>query len=147
MSNEQMIDIKGPLIGEIEVPGDKSMTHRAIMLASLATGQSTIYKPLLGEDCLRTIEIFKLLGVNIELEEKIIVDSPGYNKFKTPHQTLYTGNSGTTTRLLAGLLSGLNLNCVLSGDASIGKRPMDRVMKPLRLMGLILQASMIILHH
>lgn len=136
MSNEQMIDIKGPLIGEIEVPGDKSMTHRAIMLASLATGQSTIYKPLLGEDCLRTIEIFKLLGVNIQLaEEKIIVDSPGYNKFKTPHQTLYTGNSGTTTRLLAGLLSGLNLNCVLSGDASIGKRPMDRVMKPLRLMG------------
>ena len=103
----------------------------------------------MGEDCLRTIEIFKLLGVNIELaqEEKIIVDSPGYNKFKTPHQTLYTGNSGTTTRLLAGLLSGLNLNCVLSGDASIGKRPMDRVMKPLRLMGLILQASMIILHH
>ena len=66
------------------------MTHRAIMLASLATGQSTIYKPLLGEDCLRTIEIFKLLGVNIELaEEKIIVDSPGYNKFKTPSNTIY----------------------------------------------------------
>ncbi|NWK85376.1 3-phosphoshikimate 1-carboxyvinyltransferase [Staphylococcus sp. GSSP0090] len=133
MSNSKLIEINGPLVGEIEVPGDKSMTHRAIMLGSLATGKSTIYKPLLGEDCLRTVEIFKLLGVQIEVnEDKIEINSPGYKHFKTPHQVLYTGNSGTTTRLVAGLLCGLGLETVLSGDESIGKRPMDRIMKPLR---------------
>lgn len=132
MSITQTIDINGPLTGNIEVPGDKSSTHRAIMLASLATGQTTIYKPLLGEDCKRTMAIFELLGVTItEEEDRIIVDSPGYQNFKTPHQVLYTGNSGTTTRLLAGLLSGVGLESVLSGDVSIGKRPMDRVLKPL----------------
>ena len=132
MSITQTIDINGPLTGNIEVPGDKSITHRAIMLASLATGQTTIYKPLLGEDCKRTMAIFELLGVTItEEEDRIIVDSPGYQNFKTPHQVLYTGNSGTTTRLLAGLLSGVGLESVLSGDVSIGKRPMDRVLKPL----------------
>ncbi|PNZ70207.1 3-phosphoshikimate 1-carboxyvinyltransferase [Staphylococcus croceilyticus] len=136
MANEQIIDIHGPLKGEIEVPGDKSMTHRAIMLSSLAKGKSVIHKPLLGEDCQRTAEIFKLLGVDITItDDKIVVDSPGYENFKTPHQTLYTGNSGTTTRLLAGLLSGLGIECVLSGDKSIGTRPMNRVLKPLRLMG------------
>lgn len=136
MANEQTIDIHGPLKGEIEVPGDKSMTHRAIMLSSLAKGKSVIHKPLLGEDCQRTAEIFKLLGVDITItDDKIIVDSPGYENFKTPHQTLYTGNSGTTTRLLAGLLSGLDIECVLSGDKSIGTRPMNRVLKPLHLMG------------
>ncbi|PNZ31435.1 3-phosphoshikimate 1-carboxyvinyltransferase [Staphylococcus petrasii] len=136
MANEQIIDIHGPLKGEIEVPGDKSMTHRAIMLSSLAKGKTVIHKPLLGEDCQRTAEIFKLLGVDITItDDKIIVDSPGYENFKTPHQTLYTGNSGTTTRLLAGLLSGLGIECVLSGDKSIGTRPMNRVLKPLRLMG------------
>lgn len=129
------IDIKGPLIGDIEVPGDKSMTHRAIILSSLASGKSTIYKPLLGEDCIRTVEIFRLLGVEIDiLEDKIEINSPGYKFFQTPHQVLYTGNSGTTTRLVAGLLCGLGIEAVLSGDASIGKRPMDRIMKPLTLM-------------
>ncbi|WP_436859984.1 3-phosphoshikimate 1-carboxyvinyltransferase [Staphylococcus caeli] len=132
MVNSKTIDIHGPLIGEIEVPGDKSMTHRAIMLGSLATGKSTIYKPLLGEDCLRTVEIFRLLGVQIQVhEDKIEIDSPGYKHFQTPHQVLYTGNSGTTTRLVAGLLCGLGIETVLSGDESIGKRPMDRIMKPL----------------
>ncbi|UVI86299.1 3-phosphoshikimate 1-carboxyvinyltransferase [Staphylococcus aureus] len=135
MVNEQIIDISGPLKGEIEVPGDKSMTHRAIMLASLAEGVSTIYKPLLGEDCRRTMDIFRLLGVEIkEDDEKLVVTSPGYQSFNTPHQVLYTGNSGTTTRLLAGLLSGLGIESVLSGDISIGKRPMDRVLRPLKLM-------------
>ncbi|MFL0467811.1 3-phosphoshikimate 1-carboxyvinyltransferase [Staphylococcus cohnii] len=129
------IDIKGPLIGDIEVPGDKSMTHRAIILSSLASGKSTIYKPLLGEDCIRTVEIFRLLGVEIDiLEDKIEINSPGYKFFQTPHQVLYTGNSGTTTRLVGGLLCGLGIETVLSGDASIGKRPMDRIMKPLTLM-------------
>lgn len=135
LTNSKTIDINGPLIGEIEVPGDKSMTHRAIMLGSLAPGSSTIYKPLLGEDCLNTVEIFQQLGVEITVgEDKIEINSPGYKHFKTPHQVLYTGNSGTTTRLVAGLLSGLGIETVISGDESIGKRPMDRIMKPLSLM-------------
>lgn len=80
MVNEQIIDISGPLKGEIEVPGDKSMTHRAIMLASLAEGVSTIYKPLLGEDCRRTMDIFRLLGVEIkEDDEKLVVTSQDIN--------------------------------------------------------------------
>lgn len=104
MNNSEIININGPFKGEIEVPGDKSMTHRAIMLASLAKGISTIYEPLMGEDCRRTMDIFKLLGVTIEEQDNsIIINSPGYQNFITPHQVLYTGNSGTTTRLLAGL--------------------------------------------
>ena len=73
MTTSQTIDIHGPLKGEIEVPGDKSMTHRAIMLSSLAKGKSIIEQPLLGEDCLRTIEIFKLLGVEIEIENIVLL--------------------------------------------------------------------------
>ncbi|RXK19276.1 3-phosphoshikimate 1-carboxyvinyltransferase [Macrococcus sp. DPC7161] len=133
MKNNQCL---GPLIGTISVPGDKSITHRAVMMTSLATGQAKITKPLLGEDCMRTIEIFKQLGVQIEIDTNgdVQVDSKGYQNFIEPHQTLYTGNSGTTTRLLAGLLSGLPMLTVLSGDASIGKRPMDRVITPLKQM-------------
>lgn len=135
MTNSETIAINGPLTGEIEVPGDKSMTHRAIILASLATGNSQINKPLLGEDCLRTVEIFRLLGVDIAVsDDKIDINSPGYQHFNTPHQVLYTGNSGTTTRLVAGLLCGLGIESVLSGDESIGKRPMDRILKPLTAM-------------
>lgn len=131
----EKIMINGPLIGEVSVPGDKSMTHRAIMLASLAQGRSVIHQPLLGEDCLRTAKIFEKLGVKMDItDEAMTIDSPGYAHFQTPHQTLYTGNSGTTTRLMAGLLGGLGIQSVLSGDASIGKRPMDRVLKPLRQM-------------
>lgn len=136
LSNKEIIDVNGPLIGEIEVPGDKSMTHRGIILGSLASGTSHIYKPLLGEDCLRTVEIFRHLGVEITVSDEIItIHSPGYKNFVTPHQVLYTGNSGTTTRLVAGLLCGLGIESVISGDASIGKRPMDRIMKPLKKMG------------
>lgn len=131
----EKIAINGPLKGDVTVPGDKSMTHRAIMLASLAQGRSVIYRPLLGEDCLRTAKIFELLGVKMEItDDAIYIDSPGYAHFQTPHQTLYTGNSGTTTRLMAGLLGGLGIQSVLSGDASIGKRPMDRILQPLRQM-------------
>ncbi|MBI5975360.1 3-phosphoshikimate 1-carboxyvinyltransferase [Staphylococcus canis] len=135
------IQYRHPLTGETTIPGDKSMTHRAIMLSSLAKGRSTIYNPLLGEDCLRTAKIFEMLGVDIDIyDDKIKIDSPGYSNFKTPHQTLYTGNSGTTTRLMAGLLGGLGIQSVISGDASIGRRPMDRIIKPLREMNVDISA-------
>lgn len=132
----ETISIQGPLKGHVTIPGDKSMTHRAIMLASLAQGTSIINKPLLGEDCLRTAEIFQSLGVSMQFkEEQLQITSPGFKHFKTPHQALYTGNSGTTTRLMAGLLGGLGIESVLSGDNSIGKRPMNRVIEPLQQMG------------
>ena len=115
MNNSEIININGPFKVNRSTR-DKSMTHRAIMLASLAKGISTIYEPLMGEDCRRTMDIFKLLGVTIEEQDNsIIINSPGYQNFITPHQVLYTGNSGTTTRLLAGLLSGLGIESVLSG--------------------------------
>lgn len=126
----------GPLTGEISVPGDKSITHRAIMLASLSKGKTVISKPLLGDDCISTINIFRKLGVQISIEEdNVIVDSPGYEQFHEPDEILYTGNSGTTTRLLCGLLAGLPFKTILDGDASIAQRPMGRVIEPLRQMG------------
>lgn len=126
----------GPLTGEVSVPGDKSITHRAIMLASLSKGKTVISKPLLGEDCVSTINIFRKLGVQISIEEdNVTVDSPGYEQFREPAEILYTGNSGTTTRLLCGLLAGLPFKTILDGDASIGQRPMGRVIEPLREMG------------
>lgn len=106
------------------------------MLASLNKGKTMISKPLLGEDCISTINIFRKLGVNISIEEhSVTVDSPGYEQFREPDEILYTGNSGTTTRLLCGLLAGLPFKTVLDGDASIRQRPMGRVIEPLRQMG------------
>lgn len=126
----------GPLTGEVSVPGDKSITHRAIMLASLSKGKTVISKPLLGDDCISTVNIFRKLGVNFSIEEhSVTVDSPGYDQFREPTEILYTGNSGTTTRLLCGLLAGLPFKTVLDGDASIRQRPMGRVIEPLGQMG------------
>lgn len=126
------------LTGEIKVPGDKSITHRAIILGSLSEGKMKIIDPLLGEDCLSTINIFRKLGVDIrvnEVNKEIIINAQGYRNFVEPTQVLDTGNSGTTTRLLSGVLAGLPFMSVMSGDDSIAKRPMDRVIEPLRLMG------------
>lgn len=132
-----MVKSKG-LTGEIKVPGDKSITHRAIILGSLSEGKMKIIDPLLGEDCLSTINIFRKLGVDIrvnEVNKEIIINAQGYRNFVEPTQVLDTGNSGTTTRLLSGVLAGLPFMSVMSGDDSIAKRPMDRVIEPLRLMG------------
>lgn len=138
------INLTGPLTGQTQVPGDKSMTHRAVIFSSLAAGRSTIEGALLGEDCMRTVDIFRQLGVTIERTgTTLTVDSPGFAQFTEPSQVLYTGNSGTTTRLLAGLLSGLPFRTVLSGDASIGRRPMKRVIDPLKEMNAHIAGS----HH
>ncbi|MGK0554547.1 3-phosphoshikimate 1-carboxyvinyltransferase [Macrococcus capreoli] len=132
------------LIGEITVPGDKSITHRAIILGSLSTGSMRIIDPLLGEDCMRTINIFRKLGVSIRIDDArhyITIESKGYRKFTEPTQVLDTGNSGTTTRLLSGVLAGLPFMTVMSGDDSIAKRPMDRVIQPLQAMGIDIKGS------
>jgi len=136
------IKLTGPLQGSTSVPGDKSITHRAIILSSLAQGTSAIRRPLLGEDCLSTIDVFRRLGVAITVsDEQVTVTSEGFKNFKEPVQVLYTGNSGTTTRLLAGVMSGMPFRTILAGDASIGRRPMERIIDPLTAMGVRITGS------
>ena len=126
----------GSANGEITVPGDKSVSHRAVMFNSLAKGTAHITGFLKGADCLSTIECFKALGVEIEMSEDMItVHGNGLHGLREPQKMLYTGNSGTTTRLLCGILSGQDFNSSLTGDKSIEKRPMKRVTEPLSLMG------------
>lgn len=122
--------------GEIKVPGDKSISHRSIMLGSLAEGKTEINGFLPGADCLATIDCFRKMGIRIDTNgENVTVFGNGLYGLKAPDETLYTGNSGTTTRLLCGILSGQDFDSVITGDNSIQKRPMGRVVKPLSLMG------------
>lgn len=124
------------LQGTITVPGDKSISHRSVMFGAIAEGQTTVKGFLLGEDCLSTIDCFRKLGVQIEVNgTNVTINSPGMDAWVEPKEVLYTGNSGTTTRLMLGILAGTKLHTVMTGDASIGKRPMRRVADPLRLMG------------
>lgn len=126
----------GALIGRIAVPGDKSMSHRAVIFGALAEGQTQIYNFLFSDDCLKTVEAFKKLGANIQLKnDYIIVDSEGYKSFQEPNSLIDLGNSGTTARLLLGLLSALPVSVTLTGDKSLQKRPMKRVIDPLSQMG------------
>lgn len=133
----KVLDYKKPrLEGTITVPGDKSISHRAVMFGSIAKGKTTISGFLPGEDCLSTIDCFRKLGVDIRVDgSNVEIDSPGIGGWQEPKEVLYTGNSGTTTRLMLGILAGTNFHSVITGDASIGKRPMDRVTNPLKQMG------------
>ena len=121
--------------GDITVPGDKSISHRGVMLGALADGTTTIDGFLMGADCLSTIDCFRKMGIDIEVGERVVVHGKGLKGLKKPSDMLYTGNSGTTTRLLCGILSGQDFDTRISGDASICKRPMKRVTVPLREMG------------
>ncbi len=124
------------LNGTIQVPGDKSISHRSVMFGAIAKGTTTVDGFLLGEDCLSTIDCFKKLGVQITVNgTDVEIHSEGIEGWNEPSEVLYTGNSGTTTRLMLGILSGTKLHSIMTGDASIGKRPMRRVVDPLRLMG------------
>ena len=124
------------LRGTIDVAPDKSISHRSVMIGSIAKGKTSIQNFLMGEDCLSTIDCFRKMGVPIAIDgNSVTVTGQGLNGLKKPEELLYTGNSGTTTRLLCGLLSAQRFQSVLDGDASIRKRPMDRVINPLRQMG------------
>lgn len=124
------------LRGCLTVPGDKSISHRAVMLGALADGGTRITGFLTGEDCLSTIGCFRKMGVPIDLrEQEVIVHGVGLHGLREPNGPLYTGNSGTTTRLLSGILAAQPFPVSLSGDASIEKRPMGRIITPLREMG------------
>ncbi|MEJ8778124.1 3-phosphoshikimate 1-carboxyvinyltransferase [Pseudogracilibacillus sp. ICA-222130] len=136
MGNIQLKRATTPLQGEVYIPGDKSISHRAIMFASLAEGKTEITNFLDGEDCLHTIEIFKKFGVQIEQSgTKVIVQSKGVKNFEEPKEPLYFGNSGTTARLLLGLFSGIPYFTTMHGDRYLTVRPMDRVVHPLIKMG------------
>lgn len=124
------------LRGTIAVPGDKSISHRSIMFGALAEGVTTVTNFLPGADCLSTISCFKQLGVNIEQDGKQVrIEGKGFNGLTEPREVLDVGNSGTTIRLMLGILAGQNFSAVLAGDSSIAKRPMTRVVNPLREMG------------
>ncbi len=126
---------------EIEVPGDKSISHRAIMLGSLAAGKSTVSNLSLSRDNLATVAAFRKLGVNIKKHNlndsgrNFIINGVGLNGLKEPETIINTANSGTLTRLLAGILAGNDFFSVLSGDKYLNSRPMKRIIEPLSLMG------------
>ena len=124
------------LRGELTVPGDKSISHRSVMFGSIAKGVTEITGFLQGADCLSTIGCFSAMGVEIRNSGKrVTVHGRGLRGLCQPGHMLDCGNSGTTTRLISGILSGQNFPVTLTGDASIRKRPMKRIMEPLQMMG------------
>ena len=130
------IKAMGALKGEVQIPGDKSISHRAVMLGSIARGTTEISHFLNGADCLSTIHCFQKMGIEIEQsKDLVLVHGRGLRGLKAPRGILDTGNSGTTTRLICGILSGQNFSSVLSGDDSLNSRPMKRIMDPLNQMG------------
>lgn len=136
LTNSKTLDYVQPsLKGTIRIPGDKSVSHRSIMFGAIAEGTTTVEGFLQSDDCLSTIDCFQKLGVKISIEgEKVTIKSDGIMNWKEPDEILYTGNSGTTTRLMLGILAGSSVSSVLIGDESIQKRPMRRVTDPLKQM-------------
>lgn len=129
------------LKGDITIPADKSISHRAVMFSSLAKGITTIENFSQGADCLSTLEVFKNLGIDaqIKTEKTLIINSK--LGLSAPINYLYCGNSGTTMRLMSGILAGQNFDSVLTGDESLSKRTMTRVIDPLRLMGAKIESN------
>ncbi len=125
-----------PLRGEISVPGDKSISHRAVMFGAISEGTTEVTNFLQGADCLSTISCFRSMGIEIKnTPERILVHGKGLHGLSAPSAVLDCGNSGTTTRLISGILAGQNFSSTLTGDASIQKRPMGRIINPLTQMG------------
>lgn len=136
MSKVLVEGVQKNLKGEITVPGDKSISHRAIILGSIAYGITEIDNFLMGEDCIATINCFKKMGIDIEHKgSKVIVNGKGLHGLKEPNNILDAKNSGTTTRLISGLLSGQPFKSTITGDDSLKKRPMKRIIDPLSKMG------------
>lgn len=124
------------LNGSIRVPGDKSISHRSIIFGSLAEGETKVYDILRGEDVLSTMQVFRDLGVDIEDKDGVVtIQGVGLNGLKAPQNALDMGNSGTSIRLISGVLAGADFAVEMFGDDSLSKRPMDRVTLPLKKMG------------
>ncbi len=138
LSNKNMdiiVNKTNPLKGQITIPADKSITHRAFMFSALTKGKMKVSNYSKGADCLSTLQIIKHLGCNVEYidDNNLIIDST--NAIKAPDINLNCGNSGTTVRLISGILASQNFNSKLFGDESLSKRPMKRIITPLELMG------------
>lgn len=133
----------GALSGDIRVPGDKSMSHRSIMLGSLAEGTTRVSGFLEGEDALATLNAFRSMGVQIEgpVNGEVIIHGVGLHGLRAPQGDIYLGNSGTSIRLIAGLMAGQSFDVTMTGDASLSKRPMNRVAVPLREMGAVVETE------
>jgi len=139
---EYSLSSKKSLRGDITIPPDKSLSHRAVMFNSLADGKANISNFLMGEDCLSTISVLRDLGVKIEVSDNNVTTyGKGINSLSKPDKILDVGNSGTTIRLMSGILAGRNFDCTLDGDSSIRKRPMNRIIKPLNMMGANISAN------
>ena len=127
-----IINHSSHLEGEISIPGDKSITHRAIILGSLSNGLVKIKNALLSEDCIKTITAFRMLGVKISIENEVIsIYGNGLNSLEAPSSEIDAGNSGTLARLISGILAAQNFRSSITGDESLTKRPMKRIIKPL----------------
>ena len=124
------------LKGEVRIPGDKSISHRAVMIGSLAKGETLVENFLPAEDCLRTVACFSAMGINIDQksETRLLIKGKGLYALEKPKDVLYVGNSGTTIRILLGILAGQKFDSTITGDESVCRRPMLRVVEPLRLM-------------
>ena len=121
------------LHGSIRVPGDKSISHRSIIFGSLSEGETKVYDILRGEDVLSTMQVFRDLGVEIEDKDGVItIQGVGMDGLKAPQNALDMGNSGTSIRLISGVLAGADFEVEMFGDDSLSKRPMDRVTVPLK---------------
>ena len=130
------------LSGEIEIPGDKSISHRAVIFGALACGVSEFENFLSGEDCLATLDAFENLGVKVNLNDgKLIINGVGINGLNKASEALYLGNSGTSARLLIGLLGAQKFESTIKGDMSLSGRPMNRVLDPLEKMGANIQSN------
>jgi 3-phosphoshikimate 1-carboxyvinyltransferase len=124
------------LQGDLHLPGDKSISHRVVMLGSIARGETRAKNFLASADCLATVDCFRKLGIEIQTAgNKIVIQGKGLNGLRPSRETLEAGNSATTLRLLSGILAGQNFETRINGDASIQRRPMGRIAQPLRLMG------------
>ena len=141
MNSQFVIEAGGVLQGEITVPGDKSISHRAVMFASIAQGKSQIFGVLRSADVLCTIGAMRAIGVHIEEGTNGDIVVHGTGQFRTPREPIYVGNSGTSMRLLSGLFAGLNIPVELQGDDSLSTRPMRRVANPLCSMGFAVNTS------
>ena len=134
--SDKILNNRMRLRGTVEIPGDKSISHRAVMFGALANGTTRISHFLDGADCLSTIGCFQKMGIEIERSgTEILVHGKGLHGLSAPSSILDVGNSGTTTRLMSGILCGQDFEVCLSGDASLNSRPMGRIIKPLSLMG------------
>ena len=123
--------IKDGILGNINIPSDKSISHRSIIIPSISMGVSEINNLLMSDDVLHTLNAFKMLGVKIKKSnDKVIIYGNGLNSLKKPSKRIYLGNSGTSARLLTGLLASQPFETILEGDHSLSSRPMSRIMDP-----------------